>query len=94
MLATQEAYLLALCADFESLTPNEAIVVIHNSLGPQITLIDAQCGKLKWVIKQMLEAVHPENPLFDPTEVDHLLKEYLLTHKHEVKHINLKPLRA
>jgi len=94
MLATQETCLLAMCADFESLTPQQALNAIHNTLGPQATFTDAQSGKLKWVIKKMLEAVHPENPLFDPAEVDELLKEYLLTHRHEVKHINLKPLKA
>ncbi len=94
MLATQEACLMAICADFDTLTPDQALNVIHSTIGANATFRDAQNGSLKWVISRMLELVHPVDPLFDLAEIDQALKDYLFYYKHEVKHVNLKSVRV
>jgi hypothetical protein len=83
-----------MCADYDTLTPEQALNVVHSTIGCNTTFRDAQNGSLKHVIRRMLEVVYPDNPLFDPLEVDQMLKDYMLYYKHEVKHVNLKSVRV
>jgi len=92
MLNTQEIALYKTCEGYDTLTCEQALRVIHYTVGVDTTFRLAQNGQLVSYIRKMLDIVYNGiNTGFCLTEANDLVKLYLLEFKHNVKHVNLKP---